>query len=147
MLPGQPDSVRGIEPQDELEPLLLEDRQIPDLEDLLDYISNEIKELLDMEGALVMLLDEEKRELFASDFRKALDNNFNAIFTLDNAGFSMKLHLDGKKSYVTGTWPAPPNAGLSRCCDMGSTAHRPPTTLNALFVSRLLGSITKIRPI
>jgi PAS domain S-box-containing protein len=36
----------------------------PFLEDLLDYISTEIKQLLNVEGALVILLDEEKNELF-----------------------------------------------------------------------------------
>ncbi|UCB50142.1 MAG: PAS domain S-box protein, partial [Deltaproteobacteria bacterium] len=36
----------------------------PVLEDLLDYISSEIKELLNTEGALVILLDEERNELF-----------------------------------------------------------------------------------
>ncbi len=36
----------------------------PDLEELLDYISAEIKRLLEVQGALVILLDEEKRELF-----------------------------------------------------------------------------------
>jgi PAS domain S-box-containing protein len=36
----------------------------PDLEDLLDYISAEIKRLLDVQGAQVILLDEEKQELF-----------------------------------------------------------------------------------
>ena len=36
----------------------------PDLEDLLDYLSTEIKRLLNVEGALVILLDEEKHELF-----------------------------------------------------------------------------------
>ncbi len=36
----------------------------PDLEDLLDYISGEIKALLNAEGALVILLDEERKELF-----------------------------------------------------------------------------------
>ena len=36
----------------------------PDLEDLLDYISREIKELLGTEGALVILADEERGELF-----------------------------------------------------------------------------------
>ena len=38
--------------------------EYPDLEDLLDYISREIKELLGTEGALVVLIDEERRELF-----------------------------------------------------------------------------------
>ncbi len=36
----------------------------PDLENLLDYISREIKELLGTEGALVVLADEEQGELF-----------------------------------------------------------------------------------
>lgn len=36
----------------------------PDLEDLLDFISAEVKRLLNAQGALVILLDEEKRELF-----------------------------------------------------------------------------------
>ena len=36
----------------------------PDLEDILDYISSEIKILLNVDGAIVILLDEEKRELF-----------------------------------------------------------------------------------
>ena len=36
----------------------------PDLEDLLDYITREIKLLLDTQGALVILLDDEKKEFF-----------------------------------------------------------------------------------
>jgi PAS domain S-box-containing protein len=36
----------------------------PDLEDVLDYISGEIKLLLNVDGAIVILLDEEKKELF-----------------------------------------------------------------------------------
>ncbi len=36
----------------------------PDLEKLLDYISSEIKRLLESEGAIVILLDAEKEELF-----------------------------------------------------------------------------------
>ncbi|WP_051185077.1 PAS domain S-box protein [Desulfatiglans anilini] len=38
--------------------------QYPELEDLLDYVSNEIKNMVDSEGALVILLDHEKNELF-----------------------------------------------------------------------------------
>lgn len=38
--------------------------EYPDLEDLLDYISSEIKRLLDTHGALVILLDGEKQEFF-----------------------------------------------------------------------------------
>ncbi len=36
----------------------------PDLEDILDYISSEIKLLLNVDGAIVILLDEDKHELF-----------------------------------------------------------------------------------
>lgn len=36
----------------------------PDLEELLDFISAEVKRLLNVQGALVILLDEEKSELF-----------------------------------------------------------------------------------
>jgi len=36
----------------------------PDLENILDYISSEIKRLLNVDGAIVILLDEEKKELF-----------------------------------------------------------------------------------
>jgi len=36
----------------------------PDLEDVLDYISSEIKLLLNVDGAIVILLDEEKKEFF-----------------------------------------------------------------------------------
>jgi len=38
--------------------------EYPDLEELLDYVSREIKQLLNTEGALVILLDEERKELF-----------------------------------------------------------------------------------
>ncbi|MFH1351427.1 MAG: PAS domain S-box protein [Pseudomonadota bacterium] len=36
----------------------------PDLEDLMDYITKEIKQLLHVEGAFVILLDEESNDLF-----------------------------------------------------------------------------------
>jgi len=36
----------------------------PDLEDLLDYVNSDVKRLLDSEGSVVILLDEEKQELF-----------------------------------------------------------------------------------
>jgi transcriptional regulator with GAF, ATPase, and Fis domain len=36
----------------------------PRLEDLLDFVSIEIKKLLNVEGALVILLDQEKQELY-----------------------------------------------------------------------------------
>jgi PAS domain S-box-containing protein len=37
----------------------------PDLEELLDYVSSEVKRFLDSEGAQVILLDEETQELFS----------------------------------------------------------------------------------
>ena len=37
----------------------------PELDDRLNYVNSEIKRLLDSEGAMVILLDEEKKELFA----------------------------------------------------------------------------------
>jgi PAS domain S-box-containing protein len=36
----------------------------PNLEDLLDYVNEEVKRLLDIEGCTVILLDEEKQEFF-----------------------------------------------------------------------------------
>jgi PAS domain S-box-containing protein len=36
----------------------------PNLEDLLDYVNEEVKRLLDVEGCVVILLDEEKQEFF-----------------------------------------------------------------------------------
>ncbi len=38
--------------------------EYPDLEDLLNYVTNEMKRLLDTEGALVILLDEENNEFY-----------------------------------------------------------------------------------
>ncbi len=38
--------------------------EYPELDELLDFISNEVKGLLGTEGALVILLDEEEKELF-----------------------------------------------------------------------------------
>jgi len=38
--------------------------EYPDLDELLDYISGEIKELVEVEGALVILLDEARKELY-----------------------------------------------------------------------------------
>ena len=38
--------------------------EYPDLEMLLDYITHEVKRLLDTEGGIVTLLDEEKQEIF-----------------------------------------------------------------------------------
>ncbi len=38
--------------------------EYPDLEELLDYITSEIKRLLSTQGALVILLDEERKEFF-----------------------------------------------------------------------------------
>ena len=40
--------------------------EYPDLEDLMQYVSNEIKDLLNTESAMIALLDEEKQELYYS---------------------------------------------------------------------------------
>jgi transcriptional regulator with GAF, ATPase, and Fis domain len=36
----------------------------PDLEDLLDYVNDEVKRLLNAEGSVALLLDEEKEEFY-----------------------------------------------------------------------------------
>ena len=38
--------------------------QYPDLDELLNYISSEIRDLLGVEGGVVILLDEERQEIF-----------------------------------------------------------------------------------
>lgn len=62
--------------------------QYPELGELLDYISGEVKQLLNAEGALVVLLDEEKQELFfpgaAYDDSKTLKRVKESRFALDD---------------------------------------------------------------
>ena len=59
----------------------------PDLEDLLDFISAEVKRFLNSEGALVILLDEESQELYfpgaAYDDRRTQKRVKGARFRMD----------------------------------------------------------------
>ena len=63
--------------------------EYPDLYELLDYVSREIKELLGTEGGVVTLLDEEKQEIFfpgaAYDDTATQKRVREARFTMDQA--------------------------------------------------------------
>lgn len=63
------------------------------LEELLDYISAEVKGLLDVEGALVILLDEEKNELF---FMAAAHDDSAAEKRLKEVRFPASEGVSGK---------------------------------------------------
>ena len=63
------------------------------LEGLLDYISVEVKELLDVEGALVILLDEEKNELF---FMAAAHDDLAAEKRVKEVRFPSSEGISGK---------------------------------------------------
>lgn len=86
--------------------------QYPDLEDLMDYISHEVKNLLDTEGAVVLLYDEIKNDLFflgaayddsaterrAREFRFTLDEVF--------AGRVMKTGQPAMDNHAKASAPA-----------------------------------------
>ncbi len=65
----------------------------PDLEDLLNYISGEIRDLLGVEGALVILLDEDKNELF---FKAAAHDNTAAQERVKEIRFPAHKGVAGK---------------------------------------------------
>ena len=65
----------------------------PVLEELLDYISEEIKRLLNTEGALVMLRDEEKDEIF---FLGAAYDDTTAQKRIKKVRFPMENSVTGK---------------------------------------------------
>jgi len=65
----------------------------PDLDDLLDYIGATIKYLIDAEGALVILLDEEKNELY---FKSAVHDNQAAEQLLKEVRFPADRGISGK---------------------------------------------------
>ncbi|MBW1805257.1 MAG: PAS domain S-box protein, partial [Deltaproteobacteria bacterium] len=65
----------------------------PDLEDLLDYISDEIKRLLNTEGALIPLLDEEKDEIF---FQGAAYDDSTAQKRVKMVRFPVDKSMTGK---------------------------------------------------
>ena len=84
--------------------------EYPDLEELLDYISREIKELLGTEGALVVLIDEERHELFykgASYDDSATQKRIKEIrFPLDKS-VAGKVIRTGEPIIVTDTAEEP----------------------------------------
>jgi len=63
------------------------------LEGLLDYVSGEIKRLLGVEGALVILLDEEKKELF---FKSAAFDDLDAEKRFKEIRFPAEKGVSGK---------------------------------------------------
>ena len=65
----------------------------PDLEELLDYISSEIKHLLNVEGALVILLDEEEKELY---FKSAAHDDSSMEEKIKEIRFSASEGASGK---------------------------------------------------
>ncbi|MBW1782284.1 MAG: PAS domain S-box protein [Deltaproteobacteria bacterium] len=67
--------------------------EYPDLDDLLRYISTKIKNLINAEGALVILLDEEKNELF---FKSAAHDNQAAEKRLKEVRFPATKGISGK---------------------------------------------------
>ena len=80
--------------------------EYPDLDDLLNYISVEIKTLVESEGALVMLLDEETSELFfksASVDDLAAEERMKEIRYPADKGVSGRVIRTGKPSIVPDT--------------------------------------------
>ena len=81
----------------------------PDLEDLLDFISTEMKKILDVEGAMVILLDEEKKEFFflggayedgetrtrARQIRFPMDRGVAGKVAQDGSGGDRTGHIQG----------------------------------------------------
>ena len=67
--------------------------EYPDLEDLLDYISREIKELLSTEGALVVLIDKDRRELF---YKGAAYDDSNTQKQIKEIRFPLDKSVAGK---------------------------------------------------
>ncbi len=80
--------------------------EYPLLDDLLDYISGEIKRLLGTEGALVILLDEENNEFFfksASLEDSAMEKRVKEIRFPANKGISAEVLRAGKPIIVQDT--------------------------------------------
>ncbi len=77
--------------------------EYPDLEELLDYITGEIKRLLDTQGALVILIDEERKEFFfpgAADNDKATQKRVKEIRLPIDSLASAKVVKTGKPLIV-----------------------------------------------
>lgn len=78
----------------------------PDLEYLLDYISSEIKQTLNVEGAIVILLDDEKSELFflgAAYDDKATEKRAKEIRYPADKGVSGRVIKTGKPVIIPDT--------------------------------------------
>ena len=78
----------------------------PDLQELLDFISDEIKRLIGTEGALVILLDEEKNELFfksAAHDDSATERRMKEVRFPANKGISGQVIRTGKPCIVADT--------------------------------------------
>jgi PAS domain S-box-containing protein len=87
----------------------------PNLEDLLDYVSGEIKQVLTVDSALVILLDEEARELFflrtAYDDRAMRERAKEIRFSVDK-GISGKVIRTGEPVIANNTARDPDYYGL-----------------------------------
>ena len=84
--------------------------EYPDLEELLDYISGEIKNLLGTEGAQVLLLDEEKNEFFyigAAHDDTAAEKRMKEIRFPADRGISGKVIRTGEPLIVADTYKDP----------------------------------------
>ena len=67
--------------------------EYPDLDDLLGYISTEVKQLLEAEGSLVILLDKEKNELF---FKSGAHDDLAIEKRMREVRFSAAKGVSGK---------------------------------------------------
>lgn len=67
--------------------------EYPDLDDLLAYISSEVKQLLETEGALIILLDEKKNELF---FKSAAHDDMAVVRRMKEVRFSADKGVSGR---------------------------------------------------
>lgn len=84
--------------------------EYPQLDDLLSHISAEAKTLLDVEGALVILLDEEKKELFfksAAHDDQATEKRIKEIRFPASEGISGRVIRSGKPIMVPDTSKSP----------------------------------------
>jgi PAS domain S-box-containing protein len=87
----------------------------PDLEDLLDYVSGEVRRVLEVEGAMVILLDDEKRELFflgAAYDDKATQQRAKEIRYPADKGISGKVIKTGEPIIVHDTSKDPDFYGV-----------------------------------
>lgn len=78
--------------------------EYPDLEDLLDYVSEEVQHLLGTEGALVILLDEENHEFYfegAAHDDLAAERRVKRLRFPADKGIAGKVVRTGKPEIVT----------------------------------------------